>query len=223
MTAADSIMQPAEHLAAAAAVCVIVVALWPRDGGRTSRSILSLSLIAALPVILAPLPQPIGSFVLGKEGLVEAVTAGLLGGVVWQAVRSRQGWLGLGAVAVLLEELDYGQWFSRLATPEWLAAAGSNTGNLNTHNLPYLGAAWRLVPLGACIALALRDRWPSSLDDLGERLHLPRLHASFAAAAPALLVLAGASALLASGDAADEAAELSAVALVALAWRAEER
>ncbi len=222
MTFASSLMEPAEHLAAAAAVCVIVVAQWQGARWRSTRAVRTATAVAALPLLFVPFPDAIASFVLGKEGLVEAVTAGILAGLVWQAARSRQAWVGLGAVAVLLEELDYGQWFSRLATPEWLAAAGSGSGNLNTHNLPYFEAAWRLLPLGCCVALALRDRWPPPCLQLGQSLGLPKLHPSLAAVVPVLLVLAGASALLVSGDAADEAAELSAVMLVALAWRAEE-
>ncbi|MCO4769223.1 MAG: hypothetical protein KDA24_04280 [Deltaproteobacteria bacterium] len=211
-----------EHLAAAAAVAMLVVRLWPRTEGRDRRALLGAACLAAVPLLFVPLPAALEGFIVGKEGLVEVLTAGVLAGVAVRAFSQGAPWMALGSVAVLLEELDYGQWITAVVTPDWLVSAQSTSGNLNTHNLPGLEAAWRLVPLFVCVVLSLHARWPAALTGFAGRIRLPRLHASFLPAVVVLLVLAGGTALLAGGDQADEGAELAAVVLVALAWRAED-
>jgi hypothetical protein len=215
-------MATVPHLVLVLGFTALARRLWPRPEARGPAAVLAAGALAALPALLSLLGAQLQLLVSGKEGLLEIVTEALLLTVLVRAAQTRQLWLAVGAAAVFLEEVDYGQWITRAPTPQWLADAGSRSGNLNTHNLPVAGALWRLGPLSAAALLGLRDSWPQPLGRLADRLDLPRLHR---AVAPALLVvlLAGAVAWALLGNhVADESGELAAVLVVALGWRATE-
>lgn len=207
-----------EHLLGSLAVAVLIVDLWERQEARTGGWFVGAALLGLLPLLLSPVPA-VSAFVAGKEGLVELLTEGVLLALVVLSVRSRQPWILVGATLLFLEEIDYGQWFFDLPTPEVLGALGSKSGNLNTHNLPFVEVLWRLGPLLAVVALALRARWPQSLRAWAATARLPRLHPWLAGAAPLLHVCAFVSVLLLGDNRVDEARELGDVLLVALAWR----
>jgi len=208
-----------EHLAAACAFAVMVWGWWRRPEGRSERSLLWAAAVAALPIALMVLPSALSTFLVGKEGLAEAATEGLLLGLAARAFVARQPWIVVGALALFLEEVDYLQWFTDTATPAWLEEAGSNSTRLNTHNLPGAEVAWRLGPLAAVALLSAHPRWPADLRVLADRLRLPLLHPGVLRAAALLLVLALLTAVIEGEDSADECGELGAVLLVALGWR----
>lgn len=207
-----------EHVLGSLAVAVLIVNLWARPEGRTRGWFVAAALLGLLPLLLAP-AQALFAFIVGKEGLAEILTEGLLLALVVRALRERQPWIVVGAALLFLEEVDYGQWLFALPTPEILDALGSKSGNLNTHNLPLVEILWRLGPLLAVVALALRARWPESLRSLAAEARLPHLHPWLAGAAPLLHACALVSAALLGDNRVDEARELGDVLLVALAWR----
>ena len=211
-----------EHLVAAMAVAALALQSWSSDVWRDGRSVHCAAFLAATPLVALVLPASAEAFFVGKEGLTEVITEGLLLALVVEGARRRQGWIALGALALLLEEADYGQWWSRVETPAWLEDAGSDSGNMNTHNIPVLQVWWRLGPLLACMLLAIRERWPERLEAFALSARLPSLHSAFVAAVGVQLVLSFLSAFVSGDDIADEAGELAAVAMVALAWRAAE-
>jgi hypothetical protein len=214
----DSGVTPLEHLVAACAVAILVSRSWTRPGWREPKTLLAVVGLVFLPVAFLPLPAALGQFVVGKEGLVEVATAGLLGGLAARAFSARQPWVLLGAVALLLEEIDYAQWLTGVSTPGWLSSA-SGVDALNSHHLPGLEAVWRFGPVAACVALSLRARWPVSLSRLAARIRLPTLHPAFLPAVVGVALARAAVALLGARTEAGEVGELAMVALVALAWR----
>lgn len=207
-----------EHVLGLLAVAVLIVNLWERPEARTAGWFVGAALLGLLPLLLSPAPL-LSTFVAGKEGLAELLTEGVLLALVVRAARERQPWIVVGAALLFLEEVDYGQWFLALQTPEVLGELGSKSGNLNTHNLPFVEILWRLGPLLAVVALSLRARWPESLRGRAEAARLPRLHPFLAGAAPLLHVCALISAAILGDHRVDEARELGDVLLVTLAWR----
>ncbi len=208
-----------EHLAASLAVAAMVWGWWRRPEGHGERSLLWAAAVAALPIALMALPSGLSTFLVGKEGLAEAATEGLLVGLAARAIVVRQPWIAVGAVALFLEEVDYLQWFTGSETPGWLEEAGSNSTRMNTHNLPGAEVAWRLGPLTAVALLSAHAWWPDSLRAFADRARLPLLHGGVLRAVGVLLVLALLTAVIEGEDSADECGELGAVLLVLLGWR----
>jgi len=214
----SSALEPGEHLVILLATAVLL-ASWlgaPRPSPPRSWFVAA-GAVAALPVLFGVLPQPLTTLVVGKEGVIEAVTAGALAGVLLHAARHRMPWVGGGAGVLLLEEVDYGfLWASASAPPEFLH------GQLNTHNLPVLEAMWRLVPLALVLLLAARGRWSPAWEARLAPLRLPRLQPHVPLGLGTMLVGAVATWALLGEHVADESAELAAVLVVAIGLGASE-
>jgi len=214
----SSTLEPAEHLVILLATAVLLASWLASPRPSPSKSwFVAAGAVAALPVLFGVLPQPIVVLVVGKEGVIEAATAGVLAGLVLHAARHRLPWVGCGAGALLLEEVDYGfLWASASAPPDFL------DGQLNTHNLPVFEALWRLVPLALVLLLAARGRWPAAWEARVAPLRLPRLQPHVPLGLATLLVGAVATWALLGEHVADESAELAAVLVVAFGLGASE-
>lgn len=214
----SSALEPGEHLVILLATAVLL-ASWlgaPRPSPPRSWFVAA-GAVAALPVFFGVLPQPTALLVVGKEGVIEAATAGVLAGLVLHAVRHRLPWVGCGAGLLLLEEVDYGLlWAVASAPPDFL------DGQFNTHNLPVIEALWRLVPLALVLLLAARGRWSVAWKARLAPLRLPRLEPHVPLGLATLLVGAVATWALMGEHVADESAELAAVLVVALGLGASE-
>ena len=111
-------------------------------------------------VVLAPVPflflmNSLPPLVFGKEGVIEAITEGLLLWIVVKAIAIRQPWMILGALFILLEEIDYGQLFFSMPTPDWLLEIPENRSQtINFHNISNFYLLWTLVPIAAIVALS---------------------------------------------------------------------
>ncbi len=180
--------------------------------------------LAAGLLILAPLPAvwlqgPEERLVSGSEGVLEAVTEGLLLALLWHGVRNRQPWIACGAAVLFLEEIDYGQLWLGFATPEWWDALSDRSSQTNLHNIDGLDWLWRPFPMLAVLVLSRRPlRW-SRLESLMTRLRLPVLDRTlgwglFAAVAGVWPVL-----MIAGDRRMNESLELALVALVFLTVR----
>lgn len=187
------------------AVIGVASALLGRPTGRWSL------LVVPAAVVLCPLALTRMPWVVGPEGVVEALTAGLLVGL---AVRGRKvKWLAAAAGVLLLEELNYGQVLLGFETPAFLGPVPATDGQLNFHDNA-LGGLWMLIPLLSLLAVSRRPA-------LAERFSLPHFHPWTWTGITALLVLTPLVSFLAGGQVANEGFELGAVALVTLAWAPE--
>ena len=198
------------------AVSLAILLLRRVDAHRPhERLVVILGALALLPLPTMLAPQKASAFIVGKEGLVEALTVAVLLALAALAWR-RSAWLfGLATLLLLAEELDYGQRLLRVALPSIQEAAPrARHGNFNFHNEPGLGAAFRIVPLLGAWVLSVRERWPSGLVRLADRVGLPALHRGVGWGLLLTLVSAGLVAWLVGEGAADEAGELAAVAVV---------
>lgn len=219
----SSPLEPGEHLVILVAVAILVVRwLRGRPAAVAPAAFLAAGALAAVPLLLAPLPGGVEPLLAGKEGVLEAITAGLLLALAVHAVRHRDPWVFVGAALLLLEEVDYGQEW-RLDARALDAGAALGEGQLRSHHLPVVEALWRLVPLTAVSLLALRARWPRWLAPLASRVRLPRVLPGFLLGLLPLSVGAVATWALAGEGRADEAAELAVVTLVLLAWQPGQR
>jgi hypothetical protein len=214
-----STLEAGEHLVILLATAILLVGgLRTRIGATPRATYLLIGAIAGLPVLLGVLPGTVEHMITGKEGLLEALTAGVLLALVVLGTRARSPWVLLGAGLLLLEELDYGQVWLGFGSPAALEEAGSSSGNFNSHNLPVFEALWRVVPLVAVVALATRERWPVALTLLADKVRLPRLDPGLLPGLAMLAVGVVATWRLAGEGRADEAGELAIVALVAVSW-----
>ena len=194
-------------------LALLATGLGARTWRGTRRALVSASTLVLVPVpIVRMLPAAWADWLCGTEGAVEALTEGLLLGLTLRAVRLQQPWLALGAGILLLEEVDYGQKFLPIATPDFLLALPSRSDALNFHNLPGSGL-WRMLPLAALLVLA---RSPGALT---ARLRLPVFAPGLRPALLTMLLLGVPTTLLSSPRMFNESFELAAVALVVLAWK----
>ncbi len=208
-----------EHLVIALASAVLLTSwLRARTGSMPQSVYVALGAVAALPLLLAPLPRGVELLLAGKEGVIEALTAGALLALGTLGVQRRAPWVAVGAGLLLLEEVDYGQMWLGFGSPAALAEVGSHSGSFNSHNLPVIEVLWRVIPLAAVLFLALRDHWPRALRGIADRLALPRLDGGLWAGVAALLVATLGTWALAGERRADESAELAVVCLVGMAW-----
>lgn len=199
--------------------CAVLVARWLRDRAEVSpRAFVGAGACAALPVLLILAPGGVELLVAGKEGVLEAVTAGVLLALVVRGAAVRSPWMLIGAGLLLLEEIDYGQTLIGFSTPTALAEAGSRSGDFNSHNMPVIDALWRLIPLAGVATLGAAARWPA-LSAWVERVRLPRLDPRVFSGLAVLAVATLVTWWLAGETRADESAELAVVLLVALAWQ----
>lgn len=209
-------MSPLTH---AAALCCVALALavvhgwWERWPGPPRRVLPALALLVTLPIPLLLLgDDPAWS---GKEGWIEAATEGVLLYGLGLGIVRRNPWVALGAALLLLEEVDYGQlFFNDWPTPALLGELGSRSGRLNTHNIPGVDAAWRLVPALGLLGLSLWQR---------PRFGLPSLHRSTAVGLGLTLALSLPTLWLAGGDLWNESFELALATLAVLGWVAVDR
>lgn len=184
------------------AVVGVGSALLGRPTGRWS--------LLAVPAVVAlsPLAFQWAPWVAGPEGVLEALTAGLLLGLV---VRGRSSpWLAVAAGVLLLEELNYGQVLLGFPTPSFLGELPATDGQLNFHDNA-LGGLWRLVPLLVMLGVSRRPA-------LADRFNLPRFNEWTWTGITAVLVLTPLVSLLASGQVSNEGFELAVVCLATLAW-----
>jgi hypothetical protein len=203
-------------------VVIIVVAVgYVRGADRfphgSRAGYLLLGAVAGLPLLTLGLSPATRAYVVGTEGLVEAVTEGLLAGVALRAGRRRYWGMALGALLLFVEEINYGFLFvpgGGPATPSWLA---SRSGQFNFHNTPYLDWLWKPLPLLLFFVWS-HPRVPRWLSAVRDRLGVPPLDPSWRWG---LLTAFGLLAVVhrAVGPrAANEAAELAFVAVLAFAW-----
>ncbi len=205
-------MTPLTHAAILSSVALVFAILhvtlprWRSRPGLATQ-LAALTVLAPVPFVLA---SPEEALWTGKEGVIEAISEGLLLFAAGVAIARRNVWVAVGAALLLLEEIDYGQLFiSAIPTPESLERMGSWSSNLNSHNLPFLGAAWRLVPLLAVLALSRMKAPP---------LGLPRLHPVTTWAVVSALALSVPAVLLSGGDRWNESFELGLVAVAVTGW-----
>ena len=216
-------LEAGEHLVILVASALLIVARLRGGTAPASRSTFLLSgALAGLPVVFGVLPAELELLIDGKEGVLEALTGGVLLALVVLGARRRSPWVLAGAAFLLLEEIDYGQLWLGFGSPPALLEAGSHSGNFNSHNLPVIEALWRLIPLLAVLALAGHRRWPVAVRRLADRLRLPRLDPGLLVGCATLILGTLGTWLLAGEERADEAAELAVVALVAVSWWSEE-
>jgi len=202
-------LSPALHLGIALALGLLA-SLRPRS---RPWSILAAGMSPLLALLAVWRFGPEERWITGAEGLFEAVTAGLLLGLVLRGGWARQ-WLMAGMAAVLLmEELDYGQHLLGFATPGWLVAAGSRSTYTNLHNLPG-SIIWRLLPIVGLVWLSR----PSQAER-AQRLGLPTFHPLVLLGLPLTLACAAATGYHLGERRCDEVGEMALVALVYTAWR----
>ncbi len=214
----DLTLETGEHLVILLATATLLVAARERGASTSRGTYLLVGAIAGLPVLLGLLPAGIEHLITGKEGVLEALTAGVLLALVVLGARVRSPWVVLGAALLLLEELDYGQSWLGFGSPAALEEAGSSSGNFNSHNLPVLEVLWRVVPLVVVVLLAARARWPAAARTLADRARLPELDPGLLLGLGTLAVGVLATWKLAGEGRADEAGELAIVSLVAVSW-----
>lgn len=165
---------------------------------------------AALVLVPALLPEAWSA----KEGGLEAVTEGALLALVGLGLVRRNPWVALGALLLLLEELDYGQVLRpELSTPAILETLGSRSTRFNFHNIPGLDGAWRLLPM---IALG----WLSRV--AAPPVGLPRLHRDTLLAVVVTLGLSLPAIFLVGDEVWNESFELALVAIAGVGWLAVE-
>lgn len=208
-----------EHLVILVAFAILLVGWFRAHAGQARRTTyLLLGAMAGAPVIFSALPGDLELLICGKEGVLDALTGGVLLALVVLASGRRAPWVLAGALMLLLEEVDYGQWWLGYASPPVLAELGLHPGNFNTHNLPVVDALWRLLPLTVVGLLAARDRWPALLARQLDRLRLPRLAPGLFLGGATLIIGALATVVFAGEARADESVELAVVAVVAVSW-----
>jgi len=192
-------------------VAGVVLLRWLPRGRRSAFGALAL---CALLVALAHFaPQP-ALVVVGKEGVVEALTEATLLLWVGAAVRARMPLLAALAALLFLEEVDYGQVFFGFETPGWIAALSPTSDRTNFHNIPALDVLWRL---GLLVSL-----WALSLRAIAARLQGARIVPVFAthhAYFLGLLALGALAQAIAGDRVADELHELAAVWGAWALWR----
>jgi hypothetical protein len=163
------------------------------------------------------LPQ-VGDVLVSKEGVVEALTEGVLLAWCVGAVRARMPIAAVLGAVLLLEEVDYGQLFLRFSTPDPVANLSPTSDAMNFHNLPAIDWVWR--PLAFCVVWALsvariRDhRWVQRAVGWG----LPTfttLHCFFGG----VLLLGGATGFLLGGPVVDELHEAAMVCGAFALWQ----
>lgn len=193
-------------------VAAVLVSWWRPAPGRWL--CVGLGALVALPIPVA-LVWPDEALVTGTEGVLEAVTEGVLLALVVRGLRERSGWIAVPAAVLLAEELDWGQLVFGFRTPGWMAGLGSQSDQLNFHNLRGLDWLWEPLPLLVLVALAGATggvrRW-------ADRLWLPVVDGSLRWGVASLVVLAGPCHWLAGGRRFDEASELVMVLLVWVCW-----
>lgn len=186
-----------------------------RTGTVPERAVLGLGTVSLLPLPLLLAPEGAAAFIAGKEGVIEALTAGVLLAAAWLA-RQRRAWLFCAAALLILaEEFDFGQQFlSTPGAPAVEVSGGGPNGNFNVHDQRWLGRAFRLVPATGALLLSQRERWPAPLRRLAVLLGLPALHRRVGWGL--LLALCGGVLVrqLGGEGVADEASELAVVAVV---------
>ena len=168
--------------------------------------------LALAALVLPPLLGQWNAFIFGAEGLMEALTAGILLGILLQSVRLRAPWILFASLLLLLEELDYGQVLFGFSKPSWNILEETST--LNFHNTS-LSLLWRAVPLGGIVVLSLPAvrQWP-----LTQHLRLPHFHATTWRGVIPLLIGTLAIGLVHGERMADESFEWAAVTLVMAMW-----
>lgn len=193
-------------------ISALLVARWRPVPSRALA--LAVGALVALPLPLVAI-WPDEALITGTEGVVEAVTAGVLLALFVRGVRARAPWIALPAVVLLAEELDWGQLVFGFATPPWVAALGSRSDQLNFHNLDGLDWLWEPLPLVILLVLAgARGQVRAWADRLG----LPLFAASLRWGVLALALFGVPTALFAGGRRFDEASELVMVLLVWTCW-----
>jgi len=201
-------LNPTLHILIALMVGILASKRPPlRPGWIRAAGLLTL---APVPVVLLLGPDEL--WITDKEGLIEAVTAGLLLAVAlggwWAGARV----LSVAAGVLLLEELDYGQALLGFSTPEYLSALGSKSTHANLHNLPG-SSLWRLVPLAGLLALSR-----PSIAARAARLGLPGFRPVVWQGVALMVVCAVCTGWFVGEDRLDESVELAAVALVWSSW-----
>ncbi len=194
-----------------ATALLLLAALWHDQRRGILLSCLGAACVAP---VLAVLFAGDTEAVLGSEGMVEAITEGILLAILIRAIPLRSPWMVAAAALLLLEELDYGQVVFGFETPAFLIPPDSRSEKLNFHNAWFAGL-WRAVPIGGMLLLALpRERLPSWVD----HLRLPRFHrAAWLGVALAIPLALGVNTWL-GHRAADESFELAMVCLVCASW-----
>jgi hypothetical protein len=211
-------LQPLWH----ALILVVAAGVWWRLRARDERGALAL-MVASVLSGLAPLLTKVLSTawairVFGTEGVVEAVTEGILLWLVVTGVRRRAWWIAVPAAVLLGEELDWGFVFAPDASPAPPAWLESRSTKLNFHNSALLGWLWKPLPMLAVVLLGLRP-WPRPLERLAQRLELPLLRRWVVLLLPLVVAVFAFTRHQVGERFADETLELGLISLVASAWR----
>ena len=188
------------------------IRLSPAQTAAPEKVIVAAGLATFLPLLTLVISPPNRNLVIGTEGIIEAITAGLLLATVGLALRFRLPLLALGAFLILLEELDYGMPLYGYPDPAVMQSYGLLPRRFNFHNAAGQGL-WRVVPFVIMLLLS-RPR----VYALARRLALPNLHPQTWYALPVMFIGGFATWYWLGPRAVDESVELALVGVFLSGW-----
>jgi hypothetical protein len=212
----ESSLPAGAHLALLLLIALIVVVRAP---SLSSRAIFAAGMLVLLPIPIVLLMGPGESLLSGSEGVLEAITEGLLLCMVWRGSKERDLWLAIGAGVVFLEEIDYGQLWLSFATPDWLNSLSVRSSQANFHNIDGLDWIWRPLPMLAVLIFSRRPLSWKAIETFLTRVRLPVLDRRIVWGLLVAVAAIWPTMAMAGERRMNESLELALVALVFVAWQ----